>query len=132
MDVLFDYLDELAHSEVLFTIWTCYLYLAKSALVLLGNKRAPFTGQRARSFLCCYSHLTSSFSRKTSKEEDVKMPVPDSQTYDDAILKLIRLVEVIQELLPRLEGLNEEEAEHLNNFIQRLIAIIDVLQFNMN
>ena len=60
------------------------------------------------------------------------MPVPDSQTYDDAILKLIRLVAVIQELLPRLEGLNEEEAEHLNNFIQRLIAIIDVLQFNMN
>ena len=117
---LFNYLDELAHSEVLFTIWTCYLYFAISALLLRGKKRARF------------SAATSSFSRKTSKEEDVKMPVPDSQTYDDAILKLIRLVEVIQELLPRLEGLNEEEAEQLNNFIQRLIAIIDVLQFNMN
>ena len=40
---LFNYLDELAHSEVLFTIWTCYLYFAISALLLLGKKRARFS-----------------------------------------------------------------------------------------
>ena len=60
------------------------------------------------------------------------MPVYNSQTYDDAILKMIRLVDLIQELLPTLQNLNEEEAEQLNNFIERLLAIIDVLQFNMN
>ena len=60
------------------------------------------------------------------------MPVYNSQTYDNAILKMIRLVDLIQELLPTLQNLNEEEAEQLNNFIERLLAIIDVLQFNMN
>ena len=40
---LFNYLNELAHSEVLFTIWTCYLYFAISALLLLGKKRARFS-----------------------------------------------------------------------------------------